>query len=273
MRNILLFFIRFRFFFFFVILEIVAFAFFVNFNKYQNSVATNTAAEVSGSVNGVITNATDYLDLKSVNDILSLENAKLRTENSLFEKAINDTLPIAKKDTIYKYIAAKVSNISVNKQYNYMIIDKGLNDSITTDMGVISSNGIVGVIVGVSKNYSTVMLAIHRNSLISARIKKNNQLAAIEWQGNDYRVGVLKDIPFHIQLSKGDTIITSGNSFVFPPDINIGVVKDYKIETGEKLNRADIEFSTDFNSLQHVYIVQNRGKEEQESLLDQTVNK
>ncbi len=152
------------------------------------------------------------------------------------------------------------------------MIDKGLSDSIEREMGVVSSTGIVGIVIGVSDHYAVVMSMLHRNSRISGRVKKNGQLVNIIWKGPDFTKGEVTDIPTHFTLSKGDTIMTSGNSLIFPPGILIGTIKSNQQADNLELGQATLNFSTDFNGLEYVYVIKNREKKEQEELLNEVEN-
>ena len=156
---------------------------------------------------------------------------------------------------------------STNRRNNYMMLNKGSKHGIEKDMGVISNNGIVGIIIGVSENYSTVMSVIHKEAKISAKIKKNNQLLNLVWNENTYKNATLTDIPTHIKLVKGDTIITSGFSLIFPEGIMIGIFENYKKQKDRSFNNAVLKFSTDFNNLNYVYVIQNLNKSEQLDLI------
>jgi len=97
-------------------------------------------------------------------------------------------------------------------------------------------------------------------------LKKNRHLGNIEWEGKDYRWGILTDIPNHVRLDKGDTIVTSGNSFIFPEGLVIGRVKDFKQQSTEKFNKATINFSVDYNNIHHVFVITNLMKKELEQI-------
>jgi len=127
---------------------------------------------------------------------------------------------------------------------------------------VISAEGLVGTVIGLSKNYCSVMSVLHKDSKISARIKKNDQLANVTWNEIDYQHGILEDIPTHLRLYTNDTIITSGNSLIFPEGILIGTVTQYHTEDGKSLNSASLRFASDFNALYHVYIIKNLKRNE-----------
>jgi rod shape-determining protein MreC len=129
----------------------------------------------------------------------------------------------------------------------------------------------VGVVIGVSKNYSTIMSMLHQNMRISGRIKKSGQLVNVIWDNNDYLFGTVIDIPSHIRLLSGDTIITSGNSLIFSEGIIIGTIDSHEQDNNKKLSVAKLRYTTDFTSLSHIYIINNLMSMEQDSLLKQIV--
>lgn len=247
-------------FFLFVFLEIIAFILMTKSINYSGSVILNSTSQLSGSLNKNYSNIIDYFELKKTNRILVEENESLK--NQRFSVIFSDSLTLA-PDTIYRYIGAKVISNSTHKPDNYLMLDRGRKHGIKIDMAVVSSFGIVGFVISVSENYCSVMSVLHKDSKISARIKKNNQLANILWDKMDYLRGTLTDVPSHLQLLYGDTIITSGYSLIFPEGILIGTVETYISRIGSNLNSAVIKFSTDYNSLRQVYIIINNRKEEQ----------
>lgn len=151
------------------------------------------------------------------------------------------------------------------------MINKGRRQGIEKEMGLISSSGVAGIVVEVSNNYSTAISLLHKNTRVSARLKKSGQMVNVIWDGNDYRKGLIEDIPTHIIPEPGDSVITSGYSFVFPENILIGVVGE-KIITGGTLNKAELIFSTDFNNLSYVYGAKNVHSEEIDSLKTNLIN-
>jgi len=246
-------------FFLFLFLEIIAIVLMTKNRSFTGSVILNSTSQFSGSLNKSYSGIIDYFDLKKQNEFLVQENAYLK--NSIIQ--INNTQnTIIPPDTIYNYIVAKVISNSIHKADNYLMLDKGKRHGIKIDMPIISDQGIVGSVVAVSENFCSVMSVLHKDSKISAKIKKNNQLANILWDNMDYQRGTLADIPSHIDLRVGDTIITSGHSLIYPEGIIIGIAENYNTRTGSSLNSAVIKFSTDFNSLKYVYAVQNSRLEE-----------
>lgn len=265
MRNLIVFLWKHQFFVFFVILETVSLSLLFNSYSYHRSLAFTTTNDITGGVYKTYSNITDFFGLKNENEKLARENAYLRNFTKPLSKAV-DTI-IFQADSNYYYRAAKVVSNSVNRQNNFILINKGKKDSIAPEMGVISSGGIVGIIVGTSSNYAYVMSLLHQNSRISARIKKNDHLVNVLWDGKNYKNGLVIDIPSHIELSAGDSIVTSGNSLIFPEGIMVGTIQEYMQSTNQDLSEAVIKFSADFNKLQYVYIIENYMKPETDTLI------
>lgn len=270
MRNLIVFLWKHQFFVFFIILEALSLILLFNSYSYHKSQSFSTVNDVTGNIYSSYSNITDFFGLKKVNEGLASENALLRnsgrTLNSQFDSVLTE------QDSNYYYRSAKVISNSVSRQNNYILINKGHMDSIAPEMGVISSSGIVGIVVGTSENYAYVMSMLHQNSRISARIKKNDHLVNILWGGNSYREGTVVDIPSHIVLYQGDSIVTSGNSLIFPEGILVGTICEYMQNTNKDLSEAHIEFSTDFNRLKYVYIIENKVKPEADTLISEFEN-
>lgn len=269
MRNLLVFIVRYHFLLLFLLLEIFSFTLIINSTYYQRSAMLNAGNRLTGRFYSSISNITDYLQLRETNEHLANENALLRQMKGLsFLK--NDTNSFWINDTVYKqqykYIVAKVVHNTVGKRNNYIMLDKGSRQGLQKDMAVITSNGIVGTVVNVSENYSWVMSMLNKHTRISGLITKNNQMGTVMWNGVDHLYGTLTDIPAHVKISKGDTIVTSGYSYIFPAGIIIGTISDFRVEQGDHFYIIPFRYSIDFNALQYVYVVKNLMKTEQETL-------
>ena len=269
MRNLLKFLIHYHVTFLFIVLEVISFTITIQNNFYQRASFINNTTEISGNIYRIYSSVVEYFNVRNENDKLALENTALR---KLLKSnyIINDKNIQQANDLIYKqkydYINAKVINNSVFRQTNYITLNKGRNQGIKPDMGVINSQGIVGIVKDVSYNFSIVIPTININAHISAKIKKNNYFGTLSWDGKDYRYALLNEIPFHVKVSKGDTVVTSGYSSIFPEGITIGVVKDFNFNQGNNFYNIYIQLSTDFMNLNHVNVVSNLYKDEQKIL-------
>ena len=267
MHNLLLFIRKHWFVVLFLLLEITSGWMIFNSYSYHRSLAFNVINDVSGTIFSSYTNIADYFTLKKANENLVEENTVLL--NQLQKSFLITDTGFVYKDTLYRYLGAHVVNISTHRLSNYMMLNKGLRHGVGKEMGVISTKGVAGIIVGVSKNYSLAMTLLHQNVKISGRIKKNNQLVSIVWDGKDYRFGEIEDVPSHVQIYKGDTIVTSGNSMIFPQGIMVGTVEEVVDNPGQNFKKGVLKFVTDFNSLSNVYVIDNLMKGQQQKLLKQ----
>jgi rod shape-determining protein MreC len=269
MRNILVFIIRYHFLLLFLLLEFFSITLMVNSTYYQSSAILKAGSRVTGHFYTSVSNATDYLKLRTTNEHLAQENALLRQMKGV-SFLRNDTASFWVNDTLYKqqykYIVAKVVLNTVGKRNNYIMLDKGSHSGIQKDMAVITSRGIVGTVVNVSENFCWVMSMLNKHTRISGRIIKNGQMGTIVWNGVDHLYGTLTDIPAHVKIAKGDTIMSSGFSYIFPEGLMIGTITDFRVEQGDHFYTIPFKFSVDFNELQYVYVVKNLMKAEQELL-------
>lgn len=271
MKNVFIFLWRNNFFLLFLLLEIFSVRLVVLNSDYHQTEYANSYNEVAGKVHAMYFAVNQYFNLTHTNQQLLAENARLK--NRLLSSYVQvDTGFKPKSDTILKYqyhfTTAQVVSNSVHKSNNFILLNKGAVDGITKDMGVITSSGIVGIVMDVSQNFSAVISVLNKKIRISAKIKKNDQFGSIVWDGMDHRYAVLEDIPSHAVLQKGDTIITSGYSLNFPQGIPIGVIEDFKLKQGESFYTITVKFTTDYNKLNHVYIIRNLMQVEQKGLLE-----
>jgi rod shape-determining protein MreC len=269
MRYLLYFLQKQYIYFLFLALEAISLLLLFNNNDYQNNALTTVSNGFAGSVLNMSSNVYEYFSLRRVNRILAEDNAKLHSNHSeAFYKA--DTGSFYQHDTLYKleyrYISAKVINNSTNKRNNFLMLNKGHRQGIENHMGVIMGDRIVGQVVSVSDHFCWVMSLLNKDSRISGKFKKNNQLVNIEWGGGDYQIGDVKEIPKHVVIHKGDTIITSGNSDIFPEGLLIGTIDHFTIAQEENFNYASIRFATDFNSLNFVEVLIDMMRKEKEDL-------
>jgi len=249
MRNLLNFLAKYNNLIIFLILEGIALYLLGAGNNYHNT---------RGSIRS-------YFGLREINQELASENAALK---SILENMKNkeEQLFFSVSDTVYKqqytYTTAKVIDNSVNKQKNFFTIDKGEKHGLSVDMAVTSANGIAGVIVGCSKNYSVAMSLLNLDFRISARIKSNGYFGSLSWDGLSYKHAVLNEIPRHVAVNVGDTIETTGFSSVFPEGIMIGTVSNYENPGGD-FYLINVLLNTDFRKLHYVNIIGNMLKTEQ----------
>ncbi|MCX6285370.1 MAG: rod shape-determining protein MreC [Bacteroidetes bacterium] len=224
MRNLLVFLRTNYFILLFLLLETVSLSLLFNFNEYQNTAVYNISGNLTGTLNSTFRNISEYFSLRKTNQTMVEEMAKLhsRLPDAYYK---SDAYSFYRNDTVYllqyRYISAKVISNTTNMRNNFLMISKGSLQGVKNHMGVIIGNRIVGQVISVSPHFSWIMSMLNKDSKISGKFKKNNQLVNVEWPGGNYRYGTVKEVPKHVDMKKGDTIITSGNSDIFPEGILI----------------------------------------------------
>lgn len=259
--------------FLFLLLEIGAIVFISQNSNYQGSKLVSVGNAVAGRCYGVVHSVGDYFGLRRENELLAAENARLRAE--LESSYIHyDRRQFVYNDTVYRqrysYTEAQVVKNSWNQQNNYIMINKGRIHGIVPDMAVISPQGIVGVVVHATANFATVMPVLHSNSRNSVKLTRTNTNGSLVWEGGDFRYATVVDIPTTHKLYKNDTIVTSGMANDFPEGVMVGFVESLSSAQGSGFYNVKVRLATEFNKLDHVYIINNYFKSEQDSLMRMT---
>jgi rod shape-determining protein MreC len=251
----------------FLFLEAVSVGLVATSYSYQGSLVVNTVNDFTGGILETLSNVSGYFALKKENELLVEENATLRS-NCPEAFLITDTNTVY-VDTLYRFIPAHVVYLTLNKSSNYFMINKGKRHGIKKESGVISTTGIAGIVIGVSDNYALVLSLLNPHFAVSARLKKYGTLVSVLWDGEDYRYGKMIDIPSHLELSVGDTLVTTGYSTVFPEGMLVGFVEEYQPAPEKEFAEGKIRFATDFKTLQDVYVVDHLKKAEMEKLMEE----
>lgn len=258
----------------FILLVIVSLVLMSRTSYYQSSKIVAWTNNIAGNWYQGINSIGGYFGLKGENDRLAAENAQLRAQLASSYLSYNDSV-FTVNDTTYRqrysYTEARVIKNSWSQQNNYIMINKGSAHGIEPDMAVISPEGIVGVVMSVSTNFSTIMPVLHSDSRNSVKVRRTGISGSLVWDGLDYRYAQIIDVPTTHKFEADDTIITSGLANDFPEGIPVGYVKDAENLSGSGFYRVRIRLATDFNKLDHVYIINNHFREEQEKLMEKTI--
>jgi rod shape-determining protein MreC len=273
MRSLLNFLLRFKTLILFLVLEAVALVMISTSHNYHQTVFYGISRNISGFVAGRIEKGTQYFRLRQVNEELVNENTLLRRRIEELS-SINEAGPVLIHDTVkgvnYTFLNARVIGNSVNKQKNFITLDRGSRHGVATGMGVASPSGVVGVVVGVSRNYSIVMSLLNTDFRLSASIARNDYFGSLAWDGVNYRYARLSEIPHHVSVNEGDTIVTSGFSAIFPAGLMAGTLTGDQKRGGDFVSMK-VLLSVDFKNLTNVYVIGNLTKEEREYLEEEVV--
>ncbi|MFN4198111.1 MAG: rod shape-determining protein MreC [Flavobacterium sp.] len=231
-------------------------------HSFHRSRVINSANAVTGGVYEKVTAVKEYMQLKTENEGLAAENARLKSLlfNSMDSLDV-ESFKLDAQQGQYHVIQSKIIKNSYNIHENILTINSGSLQGVKPFMGVVNSKGIIGIVDITSKNYATVVSVLNIKSKINARVKKSSHFGTLTWNGKNAGLVQLIDIPRLASVKKGDTIVT-GSQSVFPENINIGTV--YQIYTDQKTNlhTLDIKLFNDMTSLGHVYVIENKDREE-----------
>ena len=249
-------------------LQFIALAFTFNNLNFHKSKYVNSANALTGGLYQKVSNISNYFSLQQANTALLEENTRLRNflQQEVKSSFTSDSIVI---DTLkyhqnYTYISAKIINNNYSKAFNFVTINKGENDGLSKEMAVVNGKGVIGITDNTSSNYTRVQSILNKNSKLNARLK-NGYFGTLKWNGLDYNIVQLIDIPRQAPVKVGDTIETGGKSSIFPEGILIGTV--FKIYNKKTLdNTIDVKLFNDMSTIKSVYVIKNLHKEEIKSL-------
>ena len=247
----------------FLLLLIISMFLVIKSHSYHRSKIVNSANIVSGTVFEKTNEIKTYFSLREQNNKLAKENADLR--KLLFNK--KDSISVLKKDSLKGYdkinvIQSRVINNSYNVSENYLTINSGSLQGIRPDMGVINSQGIVGIVEKTSPKYATILSVLNIKSQINAKIKKSNHFGSLIWNAKNAGFVQLIDIPRLASVKKGDTVVTGGRSTIFPENIPVGIIDKIFIDTQTNYYTLNIRLFNDMTNLNHVYVIENKESDE-----------
>jgi len=243
----------------------------VSYNTKHKKSFVDSSNLISGFLFETYSSVSDYFSLNEINQQLATENAQIRDSLKYSYYSLNKTI-----DTNYVrqfiHIPCRVINNSTNREFNFITLNKGSIHGIYPDMAVLSPKGVAGIVIGVSSHYSVAISLLNANFKLSAKLKKTGQFGTIVWKESTPNKALLIDIPSHITIHKGDSIITSGFSAIFPEGILVGTISSFDKKISESFFEIEIDLCTDFSNLSIVYVIVNKFQSEQKLLEEENTN-
>ena len=264
----------------FAVLETVCILLIINSSIVQNYRIMEGVRNVQSFFWEKSTSLKKYAKLSDSNRKLEEENSRLLRQNLFFRNYIIRSMGESKLEEIsgqlkdnasdssltnYSFTLAKVVKNTLNSTHNYLIIDKGKKDGVTEDLGVMTPSGVVGIVRGVGERFSYVHSFLNLKQSISAKIGSTESPGTLRWEGGSIYKAYLNEIPLNTEVSKGDTVYTSGNSSFFPSDIPVGRAVSFSIDNGAH-KKVEVELFQDFSNLDYVIVLRNQDKKEIDSL-------
>lgn len=243
-------------------------------NPYQHYVWMTSAGRVTSAIYGVAANVTSYFHLHDINEDLQRRTADLELEviglrnqlRAMNEKVYADSLAHDSVMQPFDFIIAHVISNSVSRTHNYITIEKGRLDSVRPEMGVVDQNGVVGIVNVVGDHSARVISLLNPKMRLSCKVKGRDYFGSLVWDGHNPGEAVLEEMPRHERFRKGDTIVTSGYSAVFPEGIPVGTIISHEKEHDDNFYALRIRLLTDFSTLSTVRVIANDMRQDLDSL-------
>ena len=269
MQQIVNFLIKYKNTLLFLLLFVLSLVFTIQSHSYHKSKFITSANFLTGGVYNLKNDIDEYFHLKDYNQRLVEENKMLRAKLEVLNERKLDTVF---QDTLgnsspFKFTLAKVIKNQYSNLDNYILINKGERDSIYSDLGVVTSRGIVGIVEESSSGFSRVISILNSNSAISVQLKNTNHFGSLVWNGRDPNIVQLEEVPRLAPIKKGDTIATDGRSFIFPKGIPVGIVDDFELDQNQSYYKINVRLFNDMTNVGYVYIINNQNLEEIKSLV------
>ena len=247
----------------FILLEGISLVLLFSFNSYQCSLWFTGANLVVGQINDWEQQAISYISLGEQNEILTARNIQLqqrldkmrhelyiaRHDSSLTERLVAENVATV------EMIPAHVTSNTVMQRDNYMTIDKGTEDGVHKEMGVMSGTGVVGIVSQAGHHHSIVIPILNSRSRISCRLRGSEYFGYLVWHGGSPIVAMLEDIPRHARFKVGDAVETSGYSSVFPEGIFVGRVIRIRDSQDGLSFELEVQLSVDLAHIRYVNVI------------------
>jgi len=265
MRNLLNFLIKFQSWFLMAFYIVLSCMLLFNRNPYHHHIYLTSAGAFTSGVYDATTTFTSYFALKSINEDLQRRNANLESEVIALRNEVDrlelavyaDTMTVPEPLEPVSFIIAKVVNNSIARPFNYITIEKGSLDGVRPEMGVVDQNGVVGVVNIVGPHYSRLISLLNPKFRLSCKVKGSDIFGSLVWDCKNPSEALLEELPKHTVYHKGDTIITSGYSAVFPEGIPVGTVISEAKDADDNFFTLRIRLLTDFSQLSTVRLIVN----------------
>lgn len=257
----------------FILLEIISLALVYRNNAYQRNVMFSSANVVAGHLASISGSITSYINLREINRELLERNGELELQMLDLQDQLDALLadsvtfkgfaPDTTESFPYSFVVADVVNNSVTHLSNYITVNKGRIDGIEPDMGVVSERGVVGIVSTVSDHFSVIIPLLNPKFRLSCKVLGSSYFGSLSWGGRSTLYANLDELPRHVNFQKGDTIVTSGYSAVFPSGIIVGVVDNFERQHDDNFYSLQVRLATDFQALNNVRIIKNFRQAEQ----------
>lgn len=256
----------------FILLEVAALSYYARSNAYTQARLLTRSNQVVGDVQGLFTRVRTFWQLGEENRRLSERVIALEQELTAYREAEAEGRLALLADSMrtkpYFYSTARVTSSSINRTRNFVVIDRGSDQGVESDMALLSASGaMVGHIVTVSKNYAVALTILSPRLQASGKLRHSpDYYGSIRWEGGNYRYVTMDELSKYADIHVGDEVISTGFSDYFPADIPIGVVESFELNETQTYYTVRVRLAADMSSLSDVILARNPNSQELKGL-------
>lgn len=257
----------------FVLIEGVALWCYATSTPYTEAKILSRTSAVGGAVSGMVTDVKHFFSLSDKNRDLTARVAHL--EEMLASRIADEGIDIdslssmmnARTELAYRYYPARVVSLTSSKLRNYLVIDRGADDGIAANMGVITPDrALVGYVVSCSPRYSVVMPVLNEKFRIGGSLAENNYTGSVRWSGVSTHHVDLIDLSTYADPRLGMAVEVRSERL--PEGILIGHIDDFEFNATQTAYRARLHLAVDISRLDNVIVVENSHYGEIEGLME-----
>ena len=254
----------------FIVLLIFSIIFLSQRSYFHQAQISKINLYLTGHIHETKNNLMHYFQLRHEIEELIQENLFLKSKNLLineseFTSQLNSPF---ENGFNFSIINSRVINNSHQEKRNFALINKGSNDGVEIEMGVIGANGILGIVNQVSPNYASVISILNLDLGINARLKNSPSFGTLRWIGKSPYKMQLNDIVATTNVALGDTVVSSGRSTYFPNGISLGTITDMEKPNTQGYYALEVTLFNSPIEMENVYILKNTDREEIKSLIE-----
>ena len=211
----------------------------------------------------------DYLllvDARKESERLRREVGLLKEENRRLKEAVQQATRLQvlldyKAASPMRLTAAEVVGREPTHWYQTLLLNRGEEDGIHPDMGVVTPDGVAGIVLKTLPHHSQVLLLTDRHAAVAAVVQRTRDGGIVEGLRTAAAAGMLrmKYLPLSSEVMAGDLLVTSGLEGSFAAGIPIGYVTHISRKEGEMFLEVTAVPSTNFSKLEEVFIISDTG--------------
>ncbi len=149
-------------------------------------------------------------------------------------------------------VVARVIGRDIQTWKQSVLIDRGGADGVVREAAVLAAGGLVGKVIEAAPHLSRVLLIIDPASGVGGVVQGSRSIGIVEGTGGGC---VMKYLPRRVEISAGETVVTSGLGGVYPPGLLIGTVTGSREEKDGTYQNADLEPAARFDHLEWVMVL------------------